>query len=68
MLSTYVYIYVTHQMRNNPFRFGVTSTRMLMGTNQKAQQSCGRGTDRERGALPGLVGIPKSPVGHGAID
>ena len=44
--------YVMHQMRNkhggsHALHFGVTPTTMHMGTNQKAQQSCGSGTDRE---------------------
>ena len=33
--------------------FDVASTTMLMGTNRKAQQSCGSGTVREWGGTPG---------------
>ena len=43
---------VTHRMRNmhgdsHAVHFNVASTTMLMGTNQKAWQSCGSGTVRE---------------------
>ena len=45
-------IYVTHQMQNmhggsHMLHFSVASTTMHTGTNQKAQQSCGSGTDKE---------------------
>ena len=53
----FLYIYVMHQMRNarggsHTFHFGVTSTMMHTGTNRKAQQSCGSGTDREWDITP----------------
>ena len=49
---------VTHQMWNmhggsHAFHFSIASTTMHTGTNQKAQQSCGSGTDREWGSTPG---------------
>ena len=45
-------VYVMHQMQNScggshVIHFNVTSTTMHMGTNQKAQQSCGSSTIRE---------------------
>ena len=43
--------------------FSVAPNTMHMGTNQKAQQLCGSGTNRSEVALLGLVEISRSLLG-----